>query len=409
MSDGNNHKRPNIVIIMSDQHTPNVTGCYGNNQVKTPNMDNLAKDGVMFENAYCNNPVCVPSRCSMLTGLYSHKINAWCNPDPLLPHLATWPLVLQSAGYETVISGRMHLVWGDRMGGFARRLYGDPAVPIPRVAPNKTMQGSFAPQGIDSRLGITENMAGNYQGTGPHDKEANQHAMNYLENEAREPFALYIGYYQPHAPFVAPKKYFDLYESMDPETGVNDPLEDIYLPLLKGLSLDRKIPEHKLKTAIRAYYAMVSQVDHLIGEIKSTLEKTGLLDNTILIYTSDHGEMLGRHKLWHKMCFYEDSVRVPLIISFPQKWGKDRKIAANVSLLDLFPTFLAMAGFNPDIKLDGQSLLPLLNEEKTGWDNKAIAESIGVRRGHPGRMLKRDNLKLILYHGQKPVLFDLEK
>jgi choline-sulfatase len=409
MSKGKNRERPNIVMIMSDQHTPNVTGCYGNGLVKTPNMDSLAENGVMFENAYCNNPVCVPSRCSMLTGLYSHKINVWCNADPLLPHLATWPLVLQSAGYETVISGRMHLVWGDRLGGFSKRLFGDPPVPVPRIGPNKTMQGGFAPQGLDSRLGAIEDMEDNYRGTGPHDEEANERAINYLKKDARKPFALYIGYYQPHAPFVAPKKYFDLYKSMDPATGLEDPLADIYLPLLKGLSLDRKIEEHKLKTAIRAYYAMVSHVDHLVGEVKNTLEQTGLLDNTIIIYTSDHGEMLGRHRLWHKMCFYEDSVRVPLIFSCPEKFGRGRKIAANVSLLDLFPTFLDIALFNRQIKLDGQSLMPFLTGKTKMRKDGVIAESIGVQRGFPGRMLKKDNLKLILYHARKPVLFDLEK
>ena len=401
--------RPNIVMIMSDQHTPNVAGCYGNREAKTPNMDALAQNGVLFENAYCNGPVCVPSRCSMLTGLCSHNNNVWCNADPLLPHHATWPLVLRETGYETVISGRMHLVWGDRMGGFGRRLYGDPAVRIPRIGPKKTMQGGFAPQGLDSRLGAIENIGENYRGTVPHDEEANARAIQWLKKEARAPFALYIGYYQPHAPFVAAKKYFDLYKSMNPSLGLKDPLENIYLPLWKGLSLDRKIEEQKLKTAIRAYYGMVSHVDYLVGEVRNALEKTGRLDNTILIYTSDHGEMLGRHRLWHKMCFYEDSVRVPLIMSFPEKWGRGRRIADNVSLLDLFPTFLDVAGYKNPIKLDGRSLQPLLEGKKARRKNKVIAESIGVKRGFPGRMLKQGNLKLILYHGQKPVLFDLEK
>jgi len=394
--------RPNIVMIMSDQHTPNVLGCYGNQYVKTPNIDNIAKEGVIFENAYCNNAVCVPSRTSMLTGLHSHKINVWCNADPLLPHLATWPLLLQLAGYETVISGRMHLMWGDRLGGFGRRLFGDENHKIPYIKSDATMVGGFAPQGINTKLGIGENY-------GPHDREANAHAINYLRKETHKPFALYIGYYQPHPPFVAPKEFFNQYKTLNSDLYVDESIEDIYMPLLKKLQLDREIEPEKLQKAVRAYYGMVSHVDSLVGEIASVLEETGLLDNTVFIYTSDHGEMLGRHRLWHKMNFYENSVRVPLAISFPKRFGRGKRLTENISLLDLFPTFLSLADFSPKIELDGHSLLPLLDGEKNVWNNEIIAESIGVVRGQPGIMLKRGNLKLLLYHKQKPVLFDLEK
>lgn len=395
--------KPNIVIIMSDQHTPNVTGCYGNDSVYTPNLDRISENGVMFNNAYCNNPVCVPSRMSMLTGLHSHSINVWCNSDPLLPHLVTWPLLLRLAGYETVISGRNHMLWGDRLGGFSHRLCGDKSPVIPFVQENATMLGGKAPQALETNLGPAEST--HYA---LHDIEANQHAMNYLKTPHNTPFALFIGYYQPHAPFTCQNEFFEKYQDFDPPLHREETVEPVYKNLIRRLQLNRDIDNEKLSTAIKAYYGMVSHVDTLVGEIADTMETNGLLENTILIYTSDHGEMLGRHRLWHKMNFYEDSVRVPLIITNPKRFGKQRQIDKNVSLIDLFPTFMDIASVEENISLDGHSLLPLLEEVDTEWDNRVIAESIGVVRGEPGIMLKRDQFKLILYHNNDPILFNLE-
>ena len=394
--------KPNIVVIMSDQHTPNVLGCYGNKNVSTPNIDFLAEKGIIFDNAYCNSPVCVPSRMSMLTGLHSHKINVFNNADPLLPHLATWPLLLRTVGYDTVISGRNHLLWGDRLAGFGARLCGDKSEAIPWVKNGKTMLGEKAPQAIDTHIGPDD---ASYHAR--HDIDVNAHAKEYLKTAGKDkPFALFVGYYQPHAPFVALEKYFEKYKDMPVEI---DELscDPLYIPFLKALKLDRKIEKEKLITAIRAYYAMVSHIDELVGELYSSIRENNLLDNTIIIYTSDHGEMLGLHGLWHKMTFYEDSVRIPLVVSCPEKFGCGKRIDRNVSLLDFFPSFMELAGIKEDIELDGSSILPLLEGKTEGWNNRVIAETIGITRGQPGRMLKRDNLKLLMYYKSDPVLFDL--
>jgi choline-sulfatase len=397
-------KKPNIILIMSDQHTPSVLGCYGNEVVKTPNLDQFAANGVLFENAYCNNPVCVPSRMSMLTGLHSHDINVWCNADALPPQVATWPLVLQTAGYETVISGRNHLLWGNRMGGFSSRLCGDESTSIPYIKDGRTQLGGCGPQGIDSCLGSNDD-----SGYAKHDETANLHAIEYLKNHRDDdsPFALFIGYYQPHAPFVAKSEYYDMYRDSDLTFDIEH-LHEAYLPLLHTLQLDREIDPVKLSTAIKAYYGMVSHIDSLFGEILTTLEECGLAENSIVIYTSDHGEMLGQHRLWHKMCFYEDSVRVPFIVHHPQGFSKGQRVSANISLLDLFPTFLDWAGIDASLPLAGDSLQPLMEEGIPLRDRPVIAESIGVERGHPGRMVKYGNLKLIHYYQRPPMLFDLE-
>jgi len=407
MKENNNKEmartQPNIVFIMSDQHSHNVLGCYGNTDVSTPNIDALAENGIQFDNAYCNNPVCVPSRMSMLTGLYSHKINVFNNADPLPPHLATWPLLLRTAGYETVISGRSHLLWGDKLAGFGSRLCGDRSSAIPWVKNDKTMIGGSAPQGIDKHMGADDNAP-----HANHDIEANRHAKKYLETcDKTKPFALFIGYYQPHAPFLALKKHVEKYRNTEIAIDLNEPCHPFYLPFQKAMRQNREINKDELQTLARTYYAMTSHVDELVGDIQACLKKQNLLDNTIVIYASDHGEMLGRHGLWHKMNFYENSVRIPLIISCPEKFGFGRKTDRNVSLLDLFPTFLELAGSRDNIELDGSSLVPLLEGETKQWNNRVIAETIGVTRGRPGRMLKRDHFKLLMYHQSEPILFDL--
>lgn len=390
-------------MIMSDQHTPSVIGCYGNTDVKTPNLDRLAENGVLFENAYCNNPVCVPSRMSMLTGLRSSKINVWANSDCLSPHFATWPLLLRLSGYETVICGRNHMLWGDRLNGFGKRLCGDTGVTIPYIRPGKTQQSEKSPQGIDTQLGPN-----NMSGLARHDIGVSEHAIKYLKNPPENPFALYIGFYQPHAPFVALEEYFDKYSGLSPSSRRDERIEPPYDKMLLNLNLDREIPDEKIKTAVRAYYAMVSHVDELVGKIVRQAEESGLLENTVIVYVSDHGEMLGRHRLWHKMCFYEDSVRVPMIFNCPSMIAGNRRVKQNVSLLDLFPTFLEIAGNSEKISLDGNSLLPFLENRKSCWNNSVISETIGIERGKPGRMLKKDNFKLICYHQEKPILFDLD-
>lgn len=395
--------KPNVIVIMSDQHTPNVTACYGNKNVKTPNLDSLAGRGILFENAYCNNPVCVPSRMSMLTGLHSSKINVWSNCDCLSAHYATWPLLMRLAGYETVICGRNHMLWGDRLNGFGKRLCGDESKAIPYIKPGFTQLGRKAPQGLDIQLGIDD-----AAGHAVHDIKVTEYALEYLRNPPGNPFALFIGLYQPHAPFAALGEYFGQYSDLETPSRREEAVEEPYDKLIERLDLKRDIPEKKLSAAVRAYYAMVTHVDDLIGRIIRQTAASGLLENTVIIYTSDHGEMLGRHQLWHKMNFYEDSVRVPLVFSCPSRFGQGIRVKSNVSLIDIFPTLMDIAENKEEIGVDGHSLIPFLENRNPAWNNSVISESIGVERGKPGRMLKRDNFKLIYYHQGKPILFDLD-
>ncbi|MCA1809781.1 MAG: sulfatase-like hydrolase/transferase [Kiritimatiellia bacterium] len=398
--------KPNIIIIMSDQHTPGALGCHGNPVMSTPHIDRMSAEGVQFDNAYCNNPVCVPSRMSMLTGLTSSQNNVWCNSDCLSPHYASWPLLMRLGGYETVISGRSHMLWGDRRHGFTRRLCGDTNPTIAWVKPGRTKMGDSRnmPQGVPNNIGARE-ITPHFR----HDEQAAQHAEDYITAAPDDtPFTLFVGFYQPHAPFLTTPAYYDLYRDEDIAARIRrQPGETI--PLYQPMTPAEELTESQRITVQRAYYGMVSHIDHLVGRIIAAAERRSLLDNTIIIYTSDHGEMLGKHNLWHKMVFYEDAVRVPLIVYAPALLRGGRTLPHNVSLLDLCPTLLDLAGRQTDLPLTGRSLLPLLRDDAGApWDNAIMAETIGIQRGYPGRMLKRDNLKLLLYHEQPPVLFDLE-
>ena len=398
--------RMNILFIISDQHTPSVTGCYGNDVVHTPNIDRLSEAGVTFDSAYCNAPVCVPSRMSMLSGLHSDRIGVWHNADPLPPHVTTWPMLLSLAGYETMISGRMHLLWGDRMGGFSRRLCGDTNRQIPKAWPSArrdSTNGAIARfQGYDTTLGEGA--------VYPQDEEARDRAIQYLREEKEGPFALCVGFYKPHAPFKTPKKYLDLYGDLERIGTLDEPCIPLYQHVLEeGLGERGPLDPDRVHLARQCYYGMVTQVDEYVGEILNALEDEGLSENTIVIYTSDHGDMLGRHQLWHKVNFYEDSVRVPMVFSCPSRFAGGMRRPENVSLLDLFPTFLDIAGNRRPCPLDGESLMPLLQDGSLARGDEVIALSIGARQGHPAIMLKRGSLKLICTMGYPPVLFDLEK
>jgi choline-sulfatase len=163
------------------------------------------------------------------------------------------------------------------------------------------------------------------------------------------------------------------------------------------------------RLARQCYYGMVTQIDNLVGEVVDAVEAAGLRESTIIVYTADHGETLGRHQLWHKMSFYEDSVRVPLIASCPSRYPSGERRSENVSLLDLFPTFMDAAGHEHEAPLDGESLLPLLSGGSLQRLNEVVAMSIGPEPGRPSGMLRRDSLKLILTKGYGPLLFDLDR
>lgn len=401
--------RPNILLICSDQHTPGVTGCYGNPHVHTPHLDTLASEGVTFDSAYCASPVCVASRLSMLTGRHPHRIGVWGLADTIPSTTPTWPVPLSISGWETIICGRMHLVYGDRNHGFERRLCGD-AYP--------TMRNHFAfwtqKEPAVTHAGRVIQESG--LGTARHDAEdaiTEGFALKFLHGmnpvKQSRPFAMCVGFYRPHTPFVAPPGLAALYDDLELDPcGSVEELPPFYRSLSRHFGLEEDPPsKDDCRRAIRMYYAMVTGLDRRIGLICDALKQQGLWDRTIVIYTSDHGEMLGRHGLWFKSALYEEAARVPLIIRFPGNTGKGVHVNEPVSLLDLFPTLCEIAGVEPYEFLDGVSLMPALGGEPLPVDRPIFTEYADYGLHTPTRMMRKGSYKLIYADGFDPLLFDM--
>jgi choline-sulfatase len=401
--------KPNILLIMSDQHTPHVTGYFGHPFVKTPNLDRLASEGVVFTEAYCTSPVCVASRLSMLTGRHPHRIGVWGLADTIPSTTPTWLLPLSIAGWETIICGRMHLVYGDRNHGFERRLCGD-AYP--------TMRNNFAHWKNEepevTKAGRVIREAG--PGTARHDAEdaiTEGHALKFIHglNPAKQsrPFAMCVGFYRPHTPFLAPPELLELYQDLPPcQWDSAEQLPPYYQSLRRHFGLETDPPTPKdCDRAAQAYFAMVTGLDRRIGSILNALEQQGILDDTIVIYTSDHGEMLGRQGLWFKGCLYEGAVCVPLIIRYPKRWEPQRYDFVPVSLLDLFPTFCEIAGIEPYPFLDGFSLMPELEGHESDPTRSIFAEYADYGIHTPMRMIRKGSYKMIYADGYDPLVFNL--
>jgi len=401
-------KQPNILLIMSDQHNPHILGWAGDEIVRTPTLDRLAQRGVRFTNTYCANPLCVPSRMTFLTSRYSSDIRVWTNSCRLQSDITTFVHHLVNAGYETVLCGRMHFNGPDQRHGFERRIIGDvhPKLEhIPRSTTGQTADGvKVAGPG---RTAYTR-----------YDEEVTQVCCKFLEawdeNPGDRPFFMTVGYVLPHCPFIAPKRLFDEYfEKIDlpqlPE-GYHDSLH----PFMQSWREHRKVDEltaEQVRIARAAYYGLVTFMDELIGEILSTLASTRFGEDTLIIYTSDHGEMAGEHRMWWKSSFYEGSVGVPLIFSWPGQLAEDREINRVSSLLDIGPTLVDFAGGEAISQSRGRSLKGFLtgDGEISNWSDTAFAELGGLGGDAPGRMIRRGPWKLNFYHGhERPQLFNLE-
>jgi choline-sulfatase len=386
-----NQEQPNIVVFMVDQMIPMHSGAYGSKIAKTPNIDKLAKNGVTFKNTYTTCPVCVPSRYSLLTGMYLKSHGAYDNGAMLRSDIPTHNDYLNRAGYETTISGKAHFIGPDQLHGYTRRLMTDVYPSEMKFMPQRTKNSKYQdlhpmPIAIDyigENAGpVQESMLIDY------DEKAVFHAIRYLAEKrtkpahsaqeappklGKTPFFLQISLNSPHEPFFAYQKYWDMYEGVDfPIPKYPADLEkmyssmDISLNKLHGVERVNVKDSVSLKRIYRAYHASISYTDDKLGEVMATLEKFGLKDNTIIIFVSDHGDMLGHKGMVQKRVFYENSSRIPLIISFPDKFPLGKKglyVDDPVSIVDVAPTMLEMAGIKDYIPMDGRSLLPQMNGE----------------------------------------------
>ncbi|MCY3718240.1 MAG: sulfatase-like hydrolase/transferase [Anaerolineaceae bacterium] len=402
--------QPNLLIIMSDEHAPMYSSVHAHPLVQTPNMERLAALGTTFDNAYCNSPLCMPSRMSFMTGRYVHHQDTWDNACPLRVDALTWAHLLRSAGYEVVLSGKQHFCGPDRLHGFqeqlARDLHAELAHPVfdwsEGVIPARQPWGALAEAGPGRSTEIAV------------DDLAQQRALDWLRAPARadRPWALNVSFIAPHFPFIVPQRFWDMYppgriDMPDIPPGHLESLHPVY-QRLRAMFGFVDFEEELVRRARAGYYGLITYLDEKIGQLLDALEASGQLENTVVIHLSDHGEMNGEHGMWRKSNFYEASVRVPLQIAWPGQLPAGQRLPQVVSLVDVVATMLELAGVEAPVSLDGDSLVGLLKGQNADWKDEAFAEYCGHGVTGPIAMLRRGRYKFNFSLGDPPELYDLQ-
>lgn len=414
-------KPKNLLFLFSDQHAARVAGCYGDPVAETPALDALAARGTTFDAAICPSPMCVPSRMSMLTARNPHRIGVWGNEDVMHPGLPTMAHALGAAGLGPVLVGRLHAVGPDQMLGYARREVGDHHANWSGVA--RVNMGALEGTASPDRRSLTASGRGQsaYE---VKDEDVTARALDVLDELAadlragrRERFALTVGYMLPHAPFVARAADYDRFAGRVglARNRAPDPAQDH--PWLAAWRAHRGILDVSEAEEIRArtaYYALCHALDRMIGQVLDRLDALGLRDDTLVVYTSDHGEQIGEHGLWWKHTFHEDSVRVPLIMALPGVLPEGARRGGVVNLTDLTATMLDAMGAPPLPDADGISFWRMAQDAGAPWHDRGFSEYCQGSRfdwGIPGttqnRMIRTSRWKLCYYHGHPPQLFDL--
>ena len=410
-------KRPNIVILMADQLGASALGAYGHPLVKTPHIDSIAARGSVFENFYSSFPLCAPARLALMTGKLCSNIQAWDNAAQIPSDVLTFAHYLRVMGYRTCLSGKMHFIGPDQLHGFEERVTTD-------ICPSdfnwtadwddpwRTMDWFHDMKNV-SNAGIAERALQQ-----DYDEEVSYNAKRWIFDWARgedqRPFMLVTSFTHPHDPYVTPQKFWDLYKH-----------EDINMPRVPFIPPDKRDPHSRrlweqydrgefgvgdahVRNARHAYYGSGSYLDERVGEVLEALERAKLMDNTIILFLADHGDMLGERGLWYKMSFYDWSARVPLIMAGPGV--PHRRIKSNAALVDILPTLVDIAkdesweGY-PD-KPDGQSLLPLF--ENDSGDRIAVSELMSEGVAAPYVLLRKGKFKLTYVEHDPPQLFNME-
>lgn len=380
----------NILFLMSDEHSPHAAGWLGNGVVKTPALDGLARQGTAFRSAYCQNPICVPSRASFLTGKMPSEVGVTGNDGGLVNNVPTLATVFRKAGYVTNWMGKTH--WGGESG------FDTPHGSDSEASPWKKM----------SRLPEAAQIA-TWPASAEGDTATKNYALRFLEENRGKRFFAGVSFRKPHFPFAVQQEFFRMYEGRVSAPRVTQRMIE-ELPLLSKHERENygfaKLTEAQIRKAREIYYGMVTYIDSLVGEVLKKVDELGLRENTIILYTADHGEMAGEHGLWYKNSFYEGSAHVPHIWSFPRAIPKGAGIDAPVMNMDIFPTLCDLCGVKKPEGLEGRSLLPLIKGTEDGRDRYAMSENF--RAGFAGRMMRQGQWKYCYYHKDREQLFDLK-
>ncbi len=415
--------KPNILLFMVDQLTSFVLNCYGGTVCQTPHIDSLANRGTVFDNAYCPYPLCAPSRFGMMAGRLPSRIGAYDNGAELPAATPTFAHYLRLHGYYTCISGKMHFVGPDQYHGYEERLTTEiyPAdlswTPTPDFRDfnkDEEREYTFGVSTIDTVKDagpVARSMQIDY------DEDVIHHAIRELYTRARcedeRPFMMTVSLTQPHDPYVTTREYWELYDDKN--------IDKPHVPFIPVEQRDAhsqslyyhygqdkcELSDSDYRNARRGYYGMISFIDDLFGRLMKALKDSGFDDNTVVIFSSDHGDMIGERGMWFKKTLFNPAIQVPLIISHPQYTAN--RINSPVSLLDIFPTLLELSEIPPakiTTAIDGRSLMPGLRGKTI--HGPVFAEHIDGGTEAPRVCVRDGSYKLILSRAYPPQLYDLE-
>jgi choline-sulfatase len=406
----------NLLILMDDEHNKKFFGCYGHPLAKTPNLDRLANEGVLFSNAYTNSPICVPARASLATGRYVNEISCWDNATAYDGHIPSWGHRLQESGHPITSVGKLDYRFKEDPTGFDEQV-----IPMHIADGKGDLMGSLRPD-----VPVRHQNSKYAEEVGPghspyidYDRDIAARSADWLRQQkgktTDKPWVLFVSFISPHFPLIVPQEYFDMY-----------PIDQISLPKPANIEYQQSHPWWKAfrssyiidesftddkhrKVAIASYLGLCTFTDDNIGTVLEALDESGQADDTRIAFFSDHGDNLGARGLWGKSNMYEESAGIPLILSGPNL-PRGRVVTTPVSLVDMYPTILECAGVAPhadDADLPGTSLLQTANATDD-LDRVVFSEYHGAASISACYMIRKGRYKYVHYTGLEPELFDLE-
>jgi choline-sulfatase len=405
-------KPTNLLFILSDQHTRDITGCYGHPVVQTPNLDRLAEQGTRFTNAYTNSPLCVPARAVLATGRYVYQTGHWDNAFPYHGEPASWGHRLKAQGYQIDSIGKLHFRSPNDDNGFSREIE-----PLHVVEGIGDLLGSIRhdPPLRNKRPGLVE--------AGPGDSTYLRYDARNADNTCRwlaehanddKPWVLFASFVCPHPPYIAPEELYNLYPPdrlpLPPQWQQKDWPQHPALDYLRHFfNIIEPLDEAIIRRVTAAYYGLCTYLDKQIGRVLQAAKEYSLSDTTRIIYTSDHGESLGARGLFGKFTLYDEAAAIPFILAGPDV-PQSKVVKTPISLVDCFPTILEAVGasLDPDDEnLPGQSLWPIA--QGSDQTRTVFSEYHGIGSENAAYMLRDITYKYIYYVDAPPQLFNLER
>jgi len=401
----------NVLFLMSDEHTREVLGCYGNRKVQTPNLDRLAASGTRFDNAYTPSPVCVSARASLATGRWVHETDAWSSAEPYAGLQPSWGHGLIEQGHRVDSIGKLHYRSSQDDNGFEQEHM--PMHVVNELGWVKGLLRDPLPSYDEGTEELSVQIGAGDTDYTRYDRKICDAACDWIGQHGvgqTKPWVLFTSFVSPHYPLRAPQIFHDLYAPSDVGTS-RSPHARPEHPVLKAIyrfyDYDRHFTDSSSLAARTGYYGLCSFVDHLVGRVLETLDNCGLTDSTRIIYTSDHGELLGNHGMWTKMLMYEESAGIPLIVSGPGV-PAGKSISTPVSLVDCYPTIVESVGATAEQEetpRPGCSLVSLAHGAQPERTILSEYHDGGAPTGY--FMIRRNEWKYVHYVGAQAQLFNL--